>query len=196
MEHTSDNDLVRRCQTELPYETRAFEILLERYKDKVFRKVISMLRNRNEAEDVSQDIFLKVFTGLPSFRHDSSFSTWLYAITVNTCMNRIDKMQRRPWWWLSEDPDEIRSDVQQQEAMFYLIGQSVERRELQQRIDSTFAKISPASSEILKLRFLEELDYQTISARLNLGLSAAKMRIKRARQEFVAQFELTSEVDA
>ena len=101
----SDEELVQCCKSELPYETRSFEQLVNRYKDRVFGKAFSMIRNEQDAEDLAQTVFMKVFQAIPSFRGEAKFSTWLYTITVNTCLNYQDKMQRRPWWRRADDID-------------------------------------------------------------------------------------------
>ncbi len=185
----SDEELVARCKTELPYQAKSFEILLQRYKDKVFSKAVSILKNEEDSRDISQDIFIKVFNGLPSFRSESAFSTWLYAITVNTCLNHKEKMQRRPWWWLAEDIEEVREGHVQEEEFFHLVGKIFEQEDLRKQIDSTLKNLSEQDREILELRFFEELDYKAISRNLGIGLSAVKMRLKRARQEFKHEFK-------
>lgn len=188
MENYSDKDLVARCKTELPYQTASFEQLVFRYQKTVFVKVYSIIKNKEEAKDLSQDIFIKVFHGLPTFRNEASFSTWLYSITINTCLNHLDKMQRRPWWWLSEDIDEVRRDEYLDTELLYCIGKELERGELSHKIKLTLDALNGQSRAIIKLRFFEELDYKTIARRLGIGLSAAKMRLKRARQEFKLKY--------
>ncbi len=192
MEHLSDAELVARCQVELPYQTKSFEILVERYKQKVFGKAVGMLKNAEEARDLAQDIFVKVFHGLSAFRGEASFSTWLYAVTVNTCLNHLEKMQRRPWWWLAEDLDALEEEQRADADTFLAVGRSLEREELRRMIEQTMQALEDKSREIIRLRHFEELDYETIARRLGIGLSAAKMRLKRAREEFKLQFEKLS----
>ena len=87
----TDDELVLQCQAELPYQIEAFETLVNRYRHKVFGKCLSMVKNTEDAYDVTQDIFIRVFNGIKNFKRKSSFSTWLYTITVNTCLNFIEK---------------------------------------------------------------------------------------------------------
>jgi RNA polymerase sigma-70 factor (ECF subfamily) len=184
----SDEQLVIRCQHELPYQTDSFEKLVNRYKDIVFGKVITMLKNKSEAEDVSQDIFIKVFKGLPAFRQDAKFSTWLYAITVNTCLNHKEKLQRRPWLWYDQEADDEKYHRPEQDLL-YIINRSMEQSDTQKMIEKTLSEMNAQSAEVLRLRFFEELEYLEISKRLGIGLSATKMRLKRARAEFVCKYE-------
>src|SRR5687767_9340264 len=80
----------------------AFEIVLPRYRERVFRLALSMLANRAEAEDIAQDIFLRVWRALPAYSGRAALSTWIYAISRNACLSQIRK--RRPQVSL-DDPD-------------------------------------------------------------------------------------------
>ncbi len=194
-EALTDDELIKIAQSELPYQTGAFEILINRYRQKVFGKLISMLKNREEAFDVLQDVFVKVFNGLPRFKGNSSFSTWLYTITVNTALNHIEKMQRRPWWWISEDIGDVKESQREDESLFRQVDESLEREEMRAAIQNAMNSMSENAREIIHLRYFEELDYKTISDRLGIGLSATKMRLKRAREEFKECFTAREERD-
>lgn len=189
MENLSDAELVERCQIELPYDTTSFAILVHRYKQRVFAKIFLMVKNKHDAEDISQDVFLKVFQNLPAFRQDSSFSTWLYAITVNTCLNHIEKKQRRSVFTAAQSWDHLNESDREDRELFHLVSRRVEQAELRRSIEAVLAKLNAATQEILRLRFFDELDYDSISKKLNISASATKMRIKRAREEFIRQFE-------
>ena len=191
-EEQIDAGLVTRCQKELPYESEAFECLVMRYQDRVYGKALTMIRNRDEAADLTQDVFVKVFHALPSFRQDASFSTWLYTITANTCLNHLEKMQRRPWWGMAVNTDEVCVDAQQSEELFSMAGQTVEQTELGEMIEQTMDMVSDTSRETICLRYFEGLDYQSMANRLGISLSALKMRLKRARAEFMRIFESLS----
>ena len=97
-------------------------------------------------------------------------------------------MRRRPWWWLSEDVDDVRVDIQQDEELFLVASQTVEQDELRESIESTMQSLGSTDQEVLRLRYFDELDYQSIADRLGIGLSAVKMRIKRAREAFVQSY--------
>ena len=161
---------------------------MERYLPRVQSKAESMLGSVEDAKDMTQEIFLKVYSNLGRFEMKSSFSTWLYIITVNTCLNLIDKRNRSPQWWLTEDIDS--EFVQQEESEIMIImGKGVERKDVRECIEDTLSDIEDKDREILEMRFLEELDYQTIATKCNIGLSAMKMRLKRAREKFRMTFE-------
>jgi len=185
----SDEELVLNCKYELPYETRSFRVLIERYQERVLAKAESMLGNLEDARDQTQEIFLRVYNNLPKFGMKSSFSTWVYIITVNTCLNLIDKRKRSPHWWLTEELDDDFAQKEESE-IFLLMGKGVEKSDVSECIEETFKEIGDANREILELRFLEELDYQTVADKMKIGLSAMKMRLKRAREAFRAEFEM------
>ncbi len=189
----TDEELVKRCQEELPYITTSFEALVNRYKDKVYGKALSMLRHPQDAEDAAQDIFLRVFNGLPNFHFNAAFNTWLTAITTNTCLTYIEKRRRKPWWWLTEDLDEVQGEQAAEQSLFLLVGKSLEQEDMQRAIENTMQRLTETSREILRLRFWEELDYQAIAERLHIKLSAVKMRIKRAREEFISEYQKNKE---
>ncbi|MEA2030169.1 MAG: sigma-70 family RNA polymerase sigma factor [candidate division Zixibacteria bacterium] len=189
VQQQTDKELVRKCKIDLPYNTEAFEILVSRYQNRVFAKVTQMVTGSVEdVEDVAQDIFMRVFSGLQDFHLKATFSTWLYAITVNACLSWIDKRKRQPWWWLTVDIDEIYSNTQEEEAVFALVGHSKERKFLRNDINSTLQQLDPSFREVLVLRYMDELDYRSIASSLKIGLSATKMRLKRAREAFKDKF--------
>ena len=189
IENLSDKELVLRSRYELPYETRAFKELMNRYQNKVYAKVISMLKNEEDTKDLIQEIFIKVFNNLPKFKMNSSFSTWLYIITVNTTLNHIEKQKRKPTWWLTEDYD-LEFCQQEESEIMHIMGKGVEAEDVGVCIEETLEKLTESDKKILEMRFFDELDYQTISEKIGIGLTAMKMRLKRAREEFRMKFEL------
>lgn len=193
IESLSDELVVQQAQKELPYRTEAYEVLMGRYRHKVFGKLISMLKHREEAHDVMQDVMLKVFNGLPNFKGNSSFSTWLYTISVNTALNHIEKLRRRPWWWISEDVAEMRQDQAADASLFFQFDSGLEREDLQKLIEQVMESLPETAREIIHMRYFREMDYKAIADELKIGLSATKMRLKRAREEFKNEFESISQ---
>jgi len=74
--------------------TNAFSVLVDRYKDLIFSLALKMVKNREEAEEVAQDTFIKVFNSLEKFKGDSKFSTWIYKVAYNTCLDRMKKNKK------------------------------------------------------------------------------------------------------
>ena len=105
----------------------------------------------------------------------------------------IERRKRKSWWWLTEDISEIHEAKKADESLFMLVTEGLERADLKRKIDATMAGLSEKSRTILQLRFYEEMDLQQIADTLNLKLSATKMRLKRAREEFVIIFQRMEE---
>ena len=181
----SDEELVRRCQETLPDDTRAFEILVERNSDQVFAIAYRMLGDAQEAEDQSQEVFVKVYRSFNRVRGDAAFSTWLYRITVNTCLDGLSKRKRRV-----QPVDVDLAEVE--EIRLPRAGQRGERspeqallqNELSECIQDALMALRDKERTILTLRDVEEMEYQTIADVLNIRMSAVKMRIHRARVAF------------
>ena len=189
----SDDQLVLQCKGELPYQTAAFEILLNRYRQKIFGKILSMIKNKDEAYDVMQEVSIKIFNGIEKFQMKSSFSTWVYTITVNTCLNYIEKMQRRPWWWIKENVDDVKQYQLEDESLFFQVEDAMEQDDLRKRIEKALGQLSDSAKKIILLRYFQEMDYKSIADELDIGLSAAKMRLKRAREDFRIAYEELAE---
>ena len=75
-------------------ETNSFAVLVDRYKDMIFTLALKMVKNREEAEEVAQDTFIKIYNSLNKFKGDSKFSTWIYKIAYNTCLDRLKKNKK------------------------------------------------------------------------------------------------------
>ena len=88
---TNDDQIINAIKNG---NTQAFSILVDRYKDLVYTLAIRMIKNREEAEEVAQDTFIKVFKSLDKFKGDSKFSTWIYRVTYNTCLDNKKKNEK------------------------------------------------------------------------------------------------------
>ncbi|TVP89080.1 MAG: RNA polymerase sigma factor SigX [Pseudomonadaceae bacterium] len=169
----SDEALVERAQVELLHSTVAYEELMRRYQRTVFNVCARYLGNERDADDVCQEVMLKVLHGLKQFEGKAKFKTWLYSITYNECITqyRKDKRKKRLYDALSLDP--------QEEALpdpAPLLAEHV-------NLDRILVHVNPVDREILVLRFVAELEFQEISQIMHLGLSATKMRYKRALEK-------------
>jgi RNA polymerase sigma-70 factor (ECF subfamily) len=175
----SDEELIRLCQERLPGDPRPFHALVTRYRDRVMDTAYRFLGDRLDAEDVAQEVFLKVYRGLPGFRATSSFSTWLYRITINTCKNELRRRSRRPSL-LEPDLESLGIPLPTTPS----VEQVVIVHEQRDAIQDTLDRLSETDREALILRDVQGLSYQEISAVLEIALSAAKMRVRRARLAF------------
>jgi RNA polymerase sigma-70 factor (ECF subfamily) len=146
---------------------------------------MKLLGNAEDARDMSQDVFLRVYNSISKFRLASSFSTWLYAITVNACLKELDRRKRSPWWWFAEDIDRL---AEEDEELLIAINENKEEGEPTVLLEEVLQRVGPTSAEVLRLRFVDEMDYDSISRKLGIGLSATKMRLKRAREMFKSRY--------
>ena len=174
----SDDVLVASCKAELPYVTTAFEKLVRRYEPVVFRTCIRYLKSETDAEEATQDVFLRLFFNIDRFGGRASFRTWLFRIVTNICASKYRS---------------IRRVKEQQQAYFEhldLSGQEVKSLDNLELADgpvmSALDTLSAKDREILILRHVSELSFLEISELLELKLSASKMRLYRAEQRLKA----------
>lgn len=174
----SDEELVVRANDELLHVTRAYEELMRRYQRTLFNVCARYLGSERDADDVCQEVMLKVLYGLKNFEGKSKFKTWLYSITYNECITqyRKERRKRRLLDALSLDP--LEEAVDEKPA-------KVEDRG---GLDRWLVHVNPIDREILVLRFVAELEFQEIADIMDMGLSATKMRYKRALDRLREKF--------
>jgi RNA polymerase sigma-70 factor, ECF subfamily len=175
----SDEELVARCKAELPGNTRSYEVLVERHMNRVYSVVYRVVGNKEEAEDVTQEVFVKVYNNLSKFEQQASFSSWLYRIATNCALDAIDKIKRRPTNSESALLDSLSTAGPEE---------SVIRAELRDCINKVLKKLGHEQAHVLILRDFEDLSYDEIAEALTASLSAVKMRIHRARLAFQEVF--------
>jgi RNA polymerase sigma-70 factor (ECF subfamily) len=163
-----DAALVRACQRG---DIEAFEQIFRVYRNPVFRVAYRFTGNRDDAEDLTQEIFLKVFENIGSFRYESSFATWLYRIAVNTCMNF--QRDKKPAESLGVT-DDLGSSVSPEAIC--------ERGELQRKIEAEIASLPNPLKIAFLLVVVEGMTYREASEILGLSVDALRMRVSRARQ--------------
>ena len=181
---TSDEELVERCVEEIPYVTRSFEQLMRRYEATVYRSCLRYLGDSHEAEEASQDAFIRVFHGLKGFAGRSAFRTWLYRIVKNVCATRYQKMQKE-----AERKAAFLQQAREDEQSTYTT-QMVEG--LAGPIGDALARLSADDREIITLRHVSELSVPELAEVLGTKLSATKMRLSRAEKRFREAYESTT----
>lgn len=152
-------------------ETWALEQFFNRYQSQVYSLCYRLLGRAEDAQDATQSAFIKAFRSLPRFRGDSGVKTWLYRIAVNEAMSLV--RSRRNTAGLSDEPGPAPEPA------------LVERLAVEQAL----TRITPDHRAVLVLRFWEGLSYEEIAGVLQISLSAAKMRLHRARDEFRRTYE-------
>ena len=171
----ADESLIERT---LQGDLAAFEQLVERHRGIVYR-VAARIVGPDDAEDVSQDAFLRAFHRLEQYRGNAAFRTWLLQITQNTALNTLSRTRRRPTQTVDDPPEAADRDPVRQPVT------ELERRERQQRLELKLRTMRPEYSSLLVLRDLEGLSYNEIAEVLAMPLGSVKGRLHRARDELI-----------
>lgn len=155
----------------------AYAMLVNKYKDMIFTLAVRMVGNREDAEEVAQDTFVKAYKALDTFKGTSKFSTWLYRIVYNTSLDCIKKNKRVIY---SEHIDEIHeSDIGvMQDAMSYL-----EAKEKKQTIEKALLQLPEEERVLLTLFYFEELSLKEISEIVKISYDNVKIKLHRSRKK-------------
>ncbi len=156
----------------------AFEQLVDRYQKPVYHQALRLLSNPEDAADVTQEVFLKVWKGLPVFRGASSFATWLYRLTDNAAIDLLRREKKRRSD-ASLDDDEGSLTLPPDPAP--TPHRAVERKELQQALSNGLAQLTEEHRSVLVMREVNGLSYEEIGRVLDLTPGTVKSRIARAR---------------
>ena len=184
MESAASEELIRRCQEAAPGDTRAFEQLVAIYKDRVFRLAYRVMGNYQEAEDQAQEVFIKVYRNIPTLEDPATFTSWIYRITTNTCLDALARQRRRPSAIPLAPADDAGEPPAYADERIPTPEQAVLQGELRRCLELTLSRLEVRDRATLVLREIEGRSYQEIAEALTIGLSAAKMRIHRARLAF------------
>ena len=170
----------------------AFDEMVSRYWDRIYAMVHQLLRNQQDAEEVTQDAFIRAHRGLGNFRGDSAFSTWLYQIATNLARNRY-------WyWWRRKRDKSISLDAPVSEegnaTLAELLPADLETpedatvtQELVDNVALSMERLGAKHREILILRNVKNLSYEEIAVILNISVGTVKSRIARARESLRAK---------
>lgn len=163
-------------------DREAFAELIEIYKDKIFQLAYRMVGNRQEAEDIAQETFLRVYANLHQYNESYKFSTWIYRIATNLCIDRGRK--KRPDFSLDEQAEGTEgldwySRLASQDKT---PEEKVVTQELQETVQEALNELAPKYRSIMILRYIEDLSLQEISEVLKLPVTTIKTRIHRGRE--------------
>lgn len=173
---SAEKDLVRRAKRG---DISAFEDLISGYEKKVYNTAYRFFNNAEDAMDVSQEIFIKVFTSLRRFREDSSFSTWLYRIAVNTC---IDFLRKKREDVLPIKEEIVMDDKTKLGFQTELPEEFVEKQEVKQAIMKAISTLPEEQRICIILRDVQGFSYTEISDILSCSLGTVKSRLFRGRR--------------
>jgi len=161
-----DDDIRQQLDAQLYAE--AFALLVERYKDKVFRLAFSMMHNETQAEDAAQDVFVKIWKALAGYHGGASLSTWIYTITRNTCLTEIKKRSIRQTVSLHEPEMEAAADS------IPSLQVSAAEAGTEMDVEALLAKLAEKYRRVITLFYLEQKSYEELAAMLNVPLGTAK----------------------
>lgn len=190
----SDERLVERAKKG---DADAFEVLVSRYERKVYNLAYRLTGHHEDASDLAQDAFVRVYTRLADFRGDSSFATWLYRIVTNACKDELRRRRRQTVTSLDQpmENDDGEMTRQVEDAHTDTPEQAVERQEVQRAVQLAINSLDEHFRMVLVMRDIQELSYNEIADVLGENLGTVKSRLNRARnalKEALEKLELLS----
>lgn len=158
-------------------ETNSFAVLVDRYKDMIFTLALKMVKNREEAEEVAQDTFIKIYSSLNRFKGDSKFSTWIYKIAYNTCLDRLKKNKKED---LIISIDEFSAHLIK--TMDNALS-ALEEKERKQTIQNCLNLLPGDENFLLTLFYFEDQSLEEIGKIMNINANNVKVKLFRSRQK-------------
>lgn len=180
MHEISRETIIRAAQGDLT----AFEAIYKYASGFVYNVALRLLNSREDAQEVTQDVFVTLHRKLDTYRFESSLKTWVYRITFNLCMNRLQKRKREegpliPYEEALENPRTQEHFKQSQEVPILAADQ-------EGQIRGMLEALPPDQKTCLVLRSIEGLSYEEIAAAMNTNINTVRSRLKRAREKMIA----------
>ena len=178
-----DQALVKAAQRG---DTGAFEELVARHRDKIYARAYSMMRNEEEAIDLSQEAWVKGWQRLHQFQGEASFGTWMTRIVINLCLDQLRKQKRQRTESIEELDEESGGVERQMQVVTVNPTAGLERGELRQRIDRALGLLSHEHRTVLVLHEFEELEYKEIAKVMGCSIGTVMSRLFYARRKMAA----------
>ncbi|HVU99763.1 MAG TPA: sigma-70 family RNA polymerase sigma factor [Verrucomicrobiae bacterium] len=184
-DHSSADDqtLVRAAQKG---DMGAFEELVARHRDKIYARAFSMMRNEEEAVDLSQEAWVKGWQRLSQFQGESGFATWMTRIAINLCLDQLRKQKRQRAESLDALDEEAGGVERQMPVLEVNPTAGLERAELRKRIDAAMAQLSVEHRTVLVLHEFEEMEYKQIARAMGCSIGTVMSRLFYARRKLAA----------
>ena len=179
----TDEEMIRQYLTTQP--DHCYETLYKRYVSKVYQRCLSVTHDSTKAEDFTHDIFLKLFEKLNSFQERSRFSTWLYSISHNYCLDQVRTAKRLATVSLEDNVEYDMADSQ--DALW--------REETLQMVKRVMETLSEDETTLLRLRYEDGCSVSDIAHQYRINVSAVKMRLKRSRDKIYQLYEKQCDSD-
>ena len=179
IKNASDDELVRASQRG---RTEPYEELVFRHRDKIYARAFSMLRNEDEAMDLSQEAWVKGWQRLKQFKRDASFTTWMTRIVINLCLDHLRKKQRQATDSLEKIEEEGGSVERRMPVETFNPTERMEREDLREQIDLAMEKLSYEHRTVLLLHEFEGLEYKEIAKAMHCSIGTVMSRLFYARR--------------
>ena len=176
MDAGRERDLVERCRRG---DEGAFQELVDEHKRLVFALIARVIPDRSRTEDAAQDVFLRIYRGLPYFRGESRLSTWIYRIVANVC---AQEQTRRP---AADSLD----DDRRRPATPAVLDRQFSDLELRERLEKAIARLPPNQRLLVAAHYLEGVQYEDLAEALNLPMGTVKTHLYRAKQQLRRMLE-------
>ncbi len=164
----------------------AFEELVARHRDKIYARAYTMMRNEEEAVDLSQEAWVKAWQRLVQFQGESSFTTWITRIVINLCLDELRKKKRQRAESIDELNEESGGVERQMPVVTINPTERLERAELRVRIDEAMGKLSEAHRTVLILHEFEHMEYKNIAKTMNCSIGTVMSRLFYARRKMAS----------
>jgi RNA polymerase sigma-70 factor (ECF subfamily) len=171
-----DQHLIQRAQKG---DQEAFAALVTEHQRYVYNLALRVLKNEEEALDLTQETFIRAWTALPNFRGQSQFRTWLYRIVTNLCYNRLPGLRRS----LHDLGNDVITELPETDPAFDNPARGTETRELRLYLHQAIDELDENYRLLISLRYQNELSYEEISGTLNLPLGTVKTGLFRAKEQ-------------
>ncbi len=177
----SDEEIINRT---LKGDQPAFAQLVERYKNYVFTLILRFIDNREDAEEIAQDVFVKAYRSLADFRGDSKFSTWLFTISRTTCLSFLRKKKLDIQ---SLDNEKTGLQLENRESAFH--ANLVEQKSRHAMLNQAISMLSPDDAQVLNLFYKGDQTLEEIGKIMRLDSNTVKVKLHRARQRLKDKME-------
>ncbi|MBI5772518.1 MAG: sigma-70 family RNA polymerase sigma factor [Verrucomicrobia bacterium] len=161
----------------------AFEELVARHRDKIYARAFSMVRNEDEAVDLSQEAWVKGWQRIKQFHGDASFATWMTRIVINLCLDHLRKQKRQRAESIEQLSEEMGGVERQMPVVNVNPTERLERSELRARIDRAMQQLSTEHRVALVLHEFEGLEYKEIAKRMDCSIGTVMSRLFYARRK-------------
>jgi len=160
-----------------------FEELVARHRDKIFARALSLVRNEEDAIDLSQEAWIKSWQRLKQFQGESSFATWMTRIVINLCLDQLRKQKRHRAESIEQLDEELGGVERQMPVVTINPSAGLERDELRQKIDKALGQLSVEHRTVLILHGFEDLEYKQIAKVMGCSIGTVMSRLFYARRK-------------